>query len=170
MLSSDRRSRCSDWHDAYDAHARKKIKALNPDVLTLDVEMPRMDGLTFLRNLIACGHARHYGLVVDRRGAEVTLDALSVGAVDYLSKPKIDLGRHARRLQGRAHRQGKGRCIGPGAGASGGWCGKRDARPAKRAPKRQLRTTEASSRSAHRPAVRSDQGRLIICRPTHPAS
>jgi two-component system chemotaxis response regulator CheB len=37
-------------HDAYDA--REKIKALNPDVLTLDVEMPRMDGLTFLRNLM----------------------------------------------------------------------------------------------------------------------
>ena len=37
-------------HDAYDA--REKIKALNPDVLTLDVEMPRMDGVTFLRNLM----------------------------------------------------------------------------------------------------------------------
>src|ERR1700691_1386194 len=37
-------------HDAYDA--REKIKALNPDVLTLDVEMPRMDGLQFLRNLM----------------------------------------------------------------------------------------------------------------------
>src|SRR5882672_8118909 len=77
-------------HDAYDA--REKIKALNPDVLTLDVEMPRMDGLTFLRNLM---RLRPMPVIMvsslTERGAEVTLDALSVGAVDYLSKPKIDL-------------------------------------------------------------------------------
>src|SRR5260221_13467021 len=77
-------------HDAYDA--REKIKALNPDVLTLDVEMPRMDGVTFLRNLM---RLRPMPVIMvsslTERGAEVTLDALSVGAVDYLSKPKIDL-------------------------------------------------------------------------------
>ena len=77
-------------HDAYDA--REKIKALNPDVLTLDVEMPRMDGVTFLRNLM---RLRPMPVIMvsslTEKGAEVTLDALSIGAVDYLPKPKIDL-------------------------------------------------------------------------------
>jgi two-component system, chemotaxis family, protein-glutamate methylesterase/glutaminase len=77
-------------HDAYDA--REKIKALNPDVLTLDVEMPRMDGVTFLRNLM---RLRPMPVIMvsslTEKGAEVTLDALSIGAVDYLAKPKIDL-------------------------------------------------------------------------------
>lgn len=78
---------------AADAHAaREKIKRLNPDVLTLDVEMPRMDGITFLRNLM---RLRPMPVVMvsslTERGADVTLDALSLGAIDYLSKPKIDL-------------------------------------------------------------------------------
>ena len=76
--------------DAYTA--REKIKSLNPDVLTLDVEMPRMDGVTFLRNLM---RLRPMPVVMvsslTDAGAEITLDALSVGAVDYLSKPKVDL-------------------------------------------------------------------------------
>jgi len=76
--------------DAY--LAREKIKSLNPDVLTLDVEMPRMDGITFLRNLM---RLRPMPVVMvsslTEAGAEVTLDALSIGAVDYLSKPKVDL-------------------------------------------------------------------------------
>src|SRR5262245_58335103 len=76
--------------DPFDA--REKIKALSPDVLTLDVEMPRMDGITFLKNLM---RLRPMPVVMvsslTERGAEVTLDALSVGAVDYLPKPKIDL-------------------------------------------------------------------------------
>jgi len=78
---------------AGDAHvAREKIKLLNPDVLTLDVEMPKMDGLTFLKNLM---RLRPMPVVMvsslTERGADVTLDALAIGAVDYLSKPKIDL-------------------------------------------------------------------------------
>ena len=78
---------------AGDAHvAREKIKSLNPDVLTLDVEMPKMDGITFLRNLM---RLRPMPVVMvsslTERGADVTLDALAIGAVDYLSKPKIDL-------------------------------------------------------------------------------
>ncbi len=78
---------------AGDAHiAREKIKQLNPDVLTLDVEMPKMDGLTFLRNLM---RLRPMPVVMvsslTERGADITLDALALGAVDYLSKPKIDL-------------------------------------------------------------------------------
>src|SRR5262249_51760951 len=78
---------------ADDAHiARDKIKRLNPDVLTLDVEMPKMDGLTFLHNLM---RLRPMPVVMvssmTERGAEVTLDALAMGAVDFLSKPRIDI-------------------------------------------------------------------------------
>jgi two-component system, chemotaxis family, protein-glutamate methylesterase/glutaminase len=78
---------------ASDAHvAREKIKQLNPDVLTLDVEMPKMDGLTFLRNLM---RLRPMPVVMvsslTEHGAEVTLDALALGAVDYLPKPRIDI-------------------------------------------------------------------------------
>src|SRR5215470_665070 len=78
---------------ASDAHvAREKIKQLNPDVLTLDVEMPKMDGITFLKNLM---RLRPMPVVMvsslTERGADVTLDALAIGAVDYLSKPRIDL-------------------------------------------------------------------------------
>lgn len=72
--------------------AREKIKELNPDVLTLDIEMPRMDGLTFLRNLM---RLRPMPVVMVSsladRGAEVALDALAFGAVDYVTKPKIDV-------------------------------------------------------------------------------
>jgi two-component system chemotaxis response regulator CheB len=78
---------------ASDAHiAREKIKQLNPDVLTLDVEMPKMDGLTFLKNLM---RLRPMPVVMvsslTERGADVTLDAMAIGAVDFLSKPKIDV-------------------------------------------------------------------------------
>lgn len=72
--------------------AREKIKALNPDVLTLDVEMPRMDGITFLRNLM---RLRPMPVVMisslTERGADVTLQALEIGAVDFVSKPKLDV-------------------------------------------------------------------------------
>jgi two-component system, chemotaxis family, protein-glutamate methylesterase/glutaminase len=72
--------------------ARDKIKKLNPDVLTLDIEMPRMDGVTFLRNLM---RLRPMPVVMvsslTEKGAEITLEALEVGAVDFVSKPKIDL-------------------------------------------------------------------------------
>ncbi|MCC2655856.1 MAG: chemotaxis response regulator protein-glutamate methylesterase [Panacagrimonas sp.] len=72
--------------------AREKIKQLAPDVLTLDVEMPRMDGLTFLENLM---RLRPMPVVMvsslTERGAETTLQALELGAVDFVTKPKIDL-------------------------------------------------------------------------------
>ena len=74
--------------------ARDKIKQLAPDVLTLDVEMPRMDGLTFLRNLM---RLRPMPVVMvsslTERGAAVTLDALALGAVDFVAKPRIDIAR-----------------------------------------------------------------------------
>ena len=72
--------------------AREKIKETNPDVLTLDVEMPRMDGLTFLANLM---RLRPMPVVMvsslTERGAETTLKALELGAVDFVSKPKVDV-------------------------------------------------------------------------------
>lgn len=72
--------------------AREKIKLLNPDVLTLDVEMPRMDGLAFLRNLM---RLRPMPVVMcsslTQRGASVALDALALGAVDFVAKPTVDV-------------------------------------------------------------------------------
>ncbi len=73
-------------HDPYEA--REMIKVLKPDVLTLDIEMPRMDGITFLRNLM-----RLHPLPVimlstfTAQGADETLQALALGAVDYMQKP-----------------------------------------------------------------------------------
>lgn len=72
--------------------ARERIKALNPDVLTLDVEMPKMDGLTFLEKLMR-GHPMPVVMVssLTEVGCETTLRALELGAVDFITKPKIDL-------------------------------------------------------------------------------
>ncbi|MBK9305845.1 MAG: chemotaxis response regulator protein-glutamate methylesterase [Nitrospira sp.] len=72
--------------------AREKIKALNPDVLTLDVEMPKMDGLTFLEKLMR-GHPMPVVMVssLTEAGCQTTLRALELGAVDFITKPKIDL-------------------------------------------------------------------------------
>ena len=72
--------------------AREKIKALNPDVLTLDVEMPKMDGITFLEKLMR-GHPMPVVMVssLTEAGCQTTLRALELGAVDFITKPKIDL-------------------------------------------------------------------------------
>ncbi|THJ14461.1 MAG: chemotaxis response regulator protein-glutamate methylesterase [Nitrospira sp. CG24C] len=72
--------------------AREKIKALNPDVLTLDVEMPKMDGLTFLEKLMK-GHPMPVVMVssLTEAGCQTTMRALELGAVDFITKPKIDL-------------------------------------------------------------------------------
>lgn len=77
---------------AMDAYmAREKIKRLNPDVITLDVEMPKMDGVTFLRNLMRLRPTPVLMVsTLTEKGAEVTLDALRYGAVDFVTKPKID--------------------------------------------------------------------------------
>jgi len=68
--------------------ARDKILSLKPEVLTLDIEMPRMDGLTFLRKLM-----KHYPLPtiivssLTPKGGKMTLEALDIGAVDVIAKP-----------------------------------------------------------------------------------
>jgi two-component system, chemotaxis family, protein-glutamate methylesterase/glutaminase len=72
--------------------ARDKIDRVQPDVITLDVEMPRMDGLTFLEQLM---QTRPTPVVMvsslTERGCQTTLRALELGAVDFVAKPKIDV-------------------------------------------------------------------------------
>lgn len=72
--------------------ARDKIKALNPDVVTLDIEMPRMDGLTFLANLMRLRPTPVVMIsTLTQKGARTSLEALHLGAVDYVGKPQTDL-------------------------------------------------------------------------------
>ncbi len=70
--------------------AREKIKNLNPDVLTLDVEMPKMNGISFLKNLM---RLRPMPVIMvsalTQHGAATALEALGLGAVDYVAKPSI---------------------------------------------------------------------------------
>ena len=74
--------------DPYDA--RDKIKQLKPDVLTLDIEMPKMDGITFLKNLMKLNPMPVVMLsTLTHKGAEATLQALELGAVDYMPKPSV---------------------------------------------------------------------------------
>ncbi len=72
--------------------AREMIRELNPDVLTLDIEMPKMDGIDFLGRLM---RLRPMPVVMistlTERGAEVTMRALELGAVDFVAKPRIGL-------------------------------------------------------------------------------
>lgn len=72
--------------------ARELIKRHNPDVLTLDVEMPHMDGLDFLERLM---RLRPMPVLMvsslTDKGSEVTLRALELGAVDFITKPKLGL-------------------------------------------------------------------------------
>ncbi len=76
--------------DAY--QAKDLVNQYQPDVITLDVEMPKVDGLTFLDRLMK---ARPTPVVMistlTEQGADVTLRALELGAVDYIAKPKLDV-------------------------------------------------------------------------------
>jgi two-component system chemotaxis response regulator CheB len=79
--------------------AREVIRGANPDVITLDVEMPRMDGIDFLARLM---RLRPTPVVMvstlTERGAEVTMRALELGAVDFVAKPKIGVVDGLKRL------------------------------------------------------------------------
>jgi two-component system, chemotaxis family, protein-glutamate methylesterase/glutaminase len=72
--------------------ARQKIKRLNPDVVTLDIEMPRLDGIEFLKKIMTL---RPMPVVMvsslTQTGADATLRALEIGAVDFVAKPTHDL-------------------------------------------------------------------------------
>jgi two-component system chemotaxis response regulator CheB len=74
--------------DPFDA--REKIKSLNPDVVTLDVEMPKMDGITFLEKIMTL---RPMPVIMvstlTARGADITIRALEIGAVDFITKPTV---------------------------------------------------------------------------------
>jgi len=74
--------------------ARELIKVLNPDVLTLDVEMPKMDGLEFLERLM---RLRPMPVLMisslTEGGSNITFRALELGALDFVAKPKLDISR-----------------------------------------------------------------------------
>jgi len=74
--------------------AREMIKVLSPDVLTLDVQMPKMDGLEFLERLM---RLRPMPVVMvssfTEAGSDITLKALELGAIDFIGKPRADSGR-----------------------------------------------------------------------------
>nr|WP_279513009.1 chemotaxis response regulator protein-glutamate methylesterase [Luteimonas yindakuii] len=78
--------------------ARDKIQRLQPDVITLDIEMPRMSGLEFLEQLM---RLQPMPVVMvsslTERGAQTTLQALALGAVDVVSKPRLDVARGLQR-------------------------------------------------------------------------
>ncbi len=78
--------------DPYEA--RDKIKQLNPDVLTLDIEMPKMNGISFLKNLM---RLRPMPVIMistlTQQGSPVTLEALELGAVDFIAKPSVNVAK-----------------------------------------------------------------------------
>lgn len=78
---------------AEDPHiARERIKALNPDVVTLDVEMPHMDGVTFLRKIMTLRPTPVIMVsTLTQAGADTTLEALEIGAIDFVAKPTHDV-------------------------------------------------------------------------------
>jgi two-component system chemotaxis response regulator CheB len=81
--------------------ARDRIKALNPDVVTLDVEMPNMDGVTFLRKIMALRPMPVLMVsTLTQAGAETTLEALEIGAVDFVAKPTGDVARGLTEIAG----------------------------------------------------------------------
>lgn len=72
--------------------AREMIRTYNPDVITLDVEMPKMDGLDFLERLMRLRPMPVLMIsTLTEKGSEITLRALELGAVDFISKPKISI-------------------------------------------------------------------------------
>jgi two-component system, chemotaxis family, protein-glutamate methylesterase/glutaminase len=81
--------------------AREMIRELNPDVITLDIEMPKMDGIDFLGRLM---RLRPMPVVMistlTERGADVTMRALELGAVDFVAKPRLGLADGIRELSG----------------------------------------------------------------------
>jgi two-component system chemotaxis response regulator CheB len=107
--------------------ARELIKQTNPDVLTLDVEMPKMDGLDFLEKLM---RLRPMPVLMvsslTERGSEITMRALELGAVDFVTKPKISIQSGMReyteliadKIRAASKARIKPRTVGPGTPAT----------------------------------------------------
>ena len=109
--------------------AREMIRELNPDVLTLDVEMPRMDGIDFLGRLMRLRPMPVLMIsTLTERGAEVTMRALELGAVDFVAKPRIGLADGIKQLATQivekvrvaAAAKIRRAAVAPAAGAAGG--------------------------------------------------
>lgn len=94
--------------------AREMIKTLAPDVITLDVEMPKMDGISFLEKIMSL---RPMPVVMvsslTQEGADITLRALELGAVDFVAKPLVDLERVMPELAGELVRKVKAAASAP---------------------------------------------------------
>jgi two-component system chemotaxis response regulator CheB len=74
--------------------AREMVRSLDPDVITLDVEMPRMDGLEFLERLMRLRPTPVLMVsTLTEQGSDITMRALELGAVDFVTKPKLDIVR-----------------------------------------------------------------------------
>ncbi|WP_421419026.1 protein-glutamate methylesterase/protein-glutamine glutaminase [Pseudoalteromonas lipolytica] len=90
--------------DPYEA--REQIKRFNPDVLTLDIEMPKMDGLSFLKNLM---RLRPMPVVMistlTQKGSPITLEALETGAVDFIAKPTANVSQSLQRYAHLLHQK-----------------------------------------------------------------
>src|SRR5277367_5308428 len=89
--------------------ARDRIKTLNPDVVTLDVEMPHMDGVTFLRKIMTLRPMPVIMIsTLTQAGADTTLEALEIGAVDFIAKPTTDFAHEMAGLAGELQAKVKG--------------------------------------------------------------
>ena len=79
--------------------ARELIRATNPDVITLDVEMPKMDGISFLEKIMRLRPTPVLMISsLTQKGADITLQALELGAIDYIAKPEIGLEEGIKKL------------------------------------------------------------------------
>ncbi|MEW6480574.1 MAG: chemotaxis response regulator protein-glutamate methylesterase [Pseudomonadota bacterium] len=131
--------------------AREMIRELNPDVITLDVEMPRMDGLEFLSRLM---RLRPMPVVMvstlTEQGADITLRALELGAVDYVAKPRIGITSGLNELahdivdkiRVASHAQVRRLAATPASGAAAAGSGSHTASAVPTAPLPRLATTE----------------------------
>ena len=132
--------------------AREAIKALNPDVMTLDVEMPHMNGIEFLEKVM---RLRPLPVVMvsslTDRGAATTIAALEIGAIDCVGKPSPETAQRFRR----SGREGEGGGLGPSSGgalaAAPGRAGEMRRRPARRS--KAVAPAAGWSRSAPRRAA-----------------
>lgn len=90
LNSNDKIKVVATAEDPYDA--REKIKKYQPDVITLDIEMPKMDGLTFLKNIMRL-HPLPVIMVstLTQAGADITIEALNASAFDFVGKPSVDV-------------------------------------------------------------------------------